>query len=217
MMNPDHNLSQNPETPNLPVSRLQSIDVAKSAASTPIGKVGLRSDRKRLFWQAIARDIRQRLPLLLALFLCCAGSYILSSRYMVCTVVIRGRSMTPTLRDGDQYLLNRIAYLFREPRRGDLIVLHDPGHSDMAIKRIVAGPGDILEVRSGFVYVNHERLNESYLAPTTRTQPGNATANGAVVLGANNYFVMGDNRSESEDSRYYGPIHRDNIVGVVSL
>lgn len=213
MTNPKNSLSQNPELPESTTARTSIGDVAGTAPSKTLGH----ANRKRLFWQAMSMDLRQRLPLLLALFLCCAGSYLLSSRYMICTVIIRGRSMTPTLRDGDQYLLNRIAYLFREPRSGDLIVIHDPGHSDMAIKRIVAGPGDTLEVRSGFVYVNHERLNEHYLAPSTRTQPGTANNNGAVVLGRNSYFVMGDNRAESEDSRFYGPIHRDNIVGVVSL
>lgn len=124
--------------------------------------------------------------------------------------------MTPTLRDGDQYLLNRIAYLFREPKRGDLVVIHDPGHTDMAIKRIVGLPGDKLEIKDGSLYVNGIRLNEPYLAPSTLTMPGNATLH-SVQLGGKSYFVMGDNRSESEDSRYYGPIQRENIVGVVSL
>lgn len=178
-------------------------------------KIQVRETRA-LFWEAMAADLRQRLPLLVGLFLCCAASYFLASRYMVCTVVIRGRSMIPTLRDGDQYLLNRIAYLFREPRRGDLVVIHDPGHTDMAIKRIVGLPGDQIEIKDGMLYVNQKRLNEAYLAPHTKTFPGDAILH-SVKLGNKQYFVMGDNRSESEDSRYYGPIHHDKIVGVVSL
>lgn len=124
--------------------------------------------------------------------------------------------MTPTLRDGDQYLLNRIAYLFREPRRGDLVVIHDPGHNDLAIKRIVGLPGDRIEIKDGLLYVNSKHLTEPYLAPHTKTFPGEATHH-SVRLGGKQYFVMGDNRSESEDSRFYGPIHHDKIVGVVSL
>ena len=173
-------------------------------------------ERKRLFWHLLADDFRQRFPLLAGLFMCCVASYFLASRYMVCTVVIRGRSMTPTLRDGDQYLLNRIAYLFREPLRGDLVVLHDPGHTDMAIKRIVGLPGDTIEAKNGSIFVNGKKLPEPYLAPSTLTSPGHALKH-VVQLGAKSYFVMGDNRSESEDSRFYGPIQRDNIVGVVSL
>lgn len=194
----------------------QATPVSPAAEPVSVGRVVHKSERSRLFWRAMMADFRQRLPLLVGLFICCAASYFLASRYMVCTVVIRGRSMTPTLRDGDQYLLNRIAYLFREPNRGDLVVIHDPGHTDMAIKRIIGLPGDKVEVRDGALFVNGARLKEPYLAPDTFTMPGH-TLRGPVKLGANNYFVMGDNRSESEDSRFYGPIHLDHIVGVVSL
>ena len=216
MTNPETNPSN---VPNLPESRFSGSNAeGTSTARTQVnGRTMSSQSRKRLFWRAMMADLGQRLPMLMGLFLCCVASYFLASRYMVCTVVIRGRSMTPTLRDGDQYLLNRIAYLFREPKRGDLIVLRDPGHTDMAIKRIVAGPGDCIEVKAGVVYVNHARLTEHYLAPSTQTQPGNALSSGPVRLGEKSYFVLGDNRQESEDSRYYGAIHRDNIVGVVSL
>ena len=216
MMNPETNPSN---LPGLPESRFSGSNAEVAGQTKPVvnGRTMSPEARKRLFWRSLVADVSQRFPMILGLFLCCVASYFLASRYMVCTVVIRGRSMTPTLRDGDQYLLNRIAYLFREPQRGDLIVLRDPGHTDMAIKRIVAGPGDCIEVKQGVVYVNHTRLSEHYLAPSTDTQPGKALCSGPVRLGAKSYFVLGDNRQESEDSRYYGPIHRDNIVGVVSL
>ena len=213
-MNPDPN-SPSPlkmaEVPALPRPNGEG-----QTAASPSGRVTLREKSKPLFWKAMLLDLRQRLPLLVGLFLCCTASYFLASRYMVCTVVIRGRSMSPTLRDGDQYLLNRIAYLFRQPRRGDLVVIHDPGHSDMAIKRIVGLPGDCIEVKAGVLYLNHERLSEPYLAPHTMTLPGGACKQ-LVLLQSNHYFVMGDNREESEDSRFYGPIRLENIVGVVSL
>ncbi|MBI1839609.1 MAG: signal peptidase I [Verrucomicrobia bacterium] len=216
MTNPGTNPSN---LPDLPESRFAGSNTERTGLARPSvnGRTASGASRRRFFWRALLTDVQQRFPMLMGLFLCCVASYFLASRYMVCTVIIRGRSMTPTLRDGDQYLLNRIAYLFREPKRGDLIVLRDPGHTDMAIKRIVAGPGDCIEVKDGVVYVNHSRLAEHYLAPSTQTQPGKALSSGAVRLGDKSYFVLGDNRQESEDSRYYGPIHRDNIVGVVSL
>ncbi|HAM70974.1 MAG TPA: signal peptidase I [Verrucomicrobiales bacterium] len=189
---------------------------AHGMTPSPAAAPGMVTPKRNLFWTAFADDLRQRLPVLLGLFICCVASYYLASRYMVCTVVIRGRSMTPTLRDGDQYLLNRIAYLFREPNRGELVVIRDPGHTDMAIKRIIGLPGDRIELRNGTLFVNEWPLSEPYLAPNTHTMPGH-TLSHAVILGEKEYFVMGDNRSESEDSRFYGPIHRENLVGVVSL
>ena len=216
-MNLDNNRRPSPELTGLDTP-LQLVSEVKQPTTPPTFPQVIPKpiERKRLFWQLLADDVRQRFPLLVGLLMCCVASYFLASRYMVCTVVIRGRSMTPTLRDGDQYLLNRIAYLFREPLRGDLVVIHDPGHTDMAIKRIVGLPGDSIEVKNNQVFVNGQRLPEPYLAPTTLTSPGHALQH-IVHLGSKSYFVMGDNRSESEDSRYYGPIQRDNIVGVVSL
>lgn len=212
-MNPDPNNTQS-QQPQVE-SRLQSAEAGVADASlSSARRAGV--VRKGLFWKALVADFTSRLPLLIGLFVCCAASYYLASRYMVCTVVIRGRSMAPTLRDGDQYLLNRIAYLFREPRRGDLVVIHDPGHTDMAIKRIVGLPGDCIEVRDGKVMLNHQPFGEPYLAPQTRTATG-AACKHPIHLQAGQYFVMGDNRDESEDSRYYGPIKLEHIVGVVSL
>lgn len=218
-MNPDKNIGRLPEselTPKTPLRMARDVAQAPHGEGSNSRPTAAVHDTRGLFWRAMAADLRQRFPVLIGLFLCCAASYFLASRYMVCTVVIRGRSMTPTLRDGDQYLLNRIAYLFREPRRGDLVVIHDPGHDDMAIKRIVGLPGDLLEIKNGALFVNHKRVVEPYLAPNTMTFPGNACQH-TIKLGSKRYFVMGDNRPESEDSRFYGPIHRDNIVGVVSL
>jgi signal peptidase I len=213
-MNPDPNQPSPFRMLEVPAPTRASGSVPNPAS--PPARVTLKTKSKGLFWKAMLLDLRQRLPLLVGLFLCCSASYFLASRYMVCTVVIRGRSMSPTLRDGDQYLLNRIAYLFRQPRRGDLVVIHDPGHSDMAIKRIVGLPGDCIEVKAGVLYLNHERLSEPYLAPHTATLPGTACKQ-LVLLKPEQYFVMGDNREESEDSRFYGPIRLESIVGVVSL
>lgn len=142
-------------------------------------------------------------------------SYWLISRYVITAVEVRGRSMAPTLQDGERYFLNRLVYLWREPARGDLAVIEDPGHPDRAVKRIIGLPGEAVLIRDGQVYVNGQRLAEPYVAPGTRTDAGPGLVE-AVRLGPDTYFVLGDNRACSEDSRHYGPVHRRQIVGLIA-
>ena len=157
--------------------------------------------------------IRQ-ISLLLMFGVLCLGAYYMVSRFVVTPVVIQGRSMTPTLRDGECYFLNRWIYLFKSPARGDLVVIKDPGHDDFAVKRIIASPGDWLNLKEGKVYLNGLRLNESYLPRGTFTATGDSQEKW-YQLGAGQYFVMGDNRACSEDSRVYGHIGRGNILGAI--
>ena len=141
-------------------------------------------------------------------------AYFLASRFIVTAVVIQGRSMTPTLKDGERYYLNRWRYLFMAPERGDLVVIKDPGHSDFAVKRIVAKPKDWLNIREGNIFLNGRRLEEPYLATGTRTDLPDMKEKW-VQLGENQYYVLGDNRKASEDSRFYGVIHREEVLGVL--
>jgi signal peptidase I len=141
-------------------------------------------------------------------------SYYLISRYVITAVEVRGRSMLPTLEDGQRYFLNRFIYLLRQPLRGDLVVIQDPGHSDRAVKRIIGLPGDLVHIHDGSVYINGQRLAEPYLAAGTRTEPGQGQS-GPIRLAPEMYFVLGDNRACSEDSRHYGPIHRERIIGLI--
>jgi len=145
---------------------------------------------------------------MLALSVC---SYFFVSSYLVSIVVVQGRSMEPTLQDGSQYLLNRFAYLCRAPERGELAVLRDPGHRDCAVKRIVALPGECVELKDRRLYVNGRRLAEPYLPAGTPTQPLRQPF--PLQLGPDQYFVLGDNRPNSEDSRIYGAISRRQILG----
>ena len=141
--------------------------------------------------------------------------YYLISHFVVTLVEVQGRSMTPTLQDGDRFFLNRLAFYFRPPARGDLVVVKDPGHTDCAVKRIVGLPGDSILIKDGAVFVNGRRLAEPYLSRGTATLldvPGEKK----VVLGKGNYFLLGDNRVHSEDSRHYGPVLRGQIVGLIS-
>ena len=76
-------------------------------------------------------------------------AYFLASRFVVTAVVIQGRSMMPTLKDGEHYYLNRWQYLLMSPKRGDIVVIKDPGHTDFAVKRIVAQPFDWINLKNG--------------------------------------------------------------------
>jgi len=141
-------------------------------------------------------------------------AYFLFSRFVVSAVVIQGRSMQPTLKDGERYYLDRMRYLFAEPKRGDVVVLRDPGHNDFAVKRIVGGPDDWVNLRNGNVYLNGKRLTEPYLPEGVRTTVPDAQEKW-TLLGPNQYYVLGDNRANSQDSRFYGVIKRPNILGVL--
>lgn len=143
------------------------------------------------------------------------ASYYIVSHYVLTGVVVEGASMTPTLHDGDRYLLNRLAYHYREPRRGDLVVIRDPGHADYAVKRIVGLPLDVLQLKDGRIYLNGKQLSEPYLNEGTRTFSADKKEH-LIVVGQDHFFVLGDNRGISEDSRFYGAVRRDQIVGVIA-
>ena len=156
---------------------------------------------------------KQFLMLLLVGVLCVAAYFVIS-RFVVTPVIIQGRSMQPTLKDGECYFLNRYVYLFKSPERGDLVVIKDPGHDDFAVKRIIGKPGDWLNLRDGSVFLNGRRLDESYLLKAERTFAPDLHEKW-IQLGNEQYFVMGDNRSNSEDSRYYGRITNKMILGQI--
>ncbi len=125
---------------------------------------------------------------------------------------LSGPSMLPNLHEGEYLLISRMNYLFGEPQRGDIVVFDPPGNPPGAprlIKRMIGLPGDTLEFRDKVLYVNSEVLNEPYLNEPCR----GSCADRAWTLGENEYFLMGDNRNNSNDSRAFGPIPRDRIVG----
>lgn len=146
---------------------------------------------------------------------------------------VHGHSMDPNLQDGEFLLVNRIEYaqiniqklsnfvpflspgndpkrdVFTSPQRGDVIILEDPRqpNGDRLVKRVIGLPGDKLEIVSGTVYINGRLLHEPYIP-----MPGDYTSP-PIVIPENQFFVMGDNRRNSEDSRYLGLIPRDLILG----
>ena len=142
-------------------------------------------------------------------------SYWIISRFFVIAVIVQGASMLPTLHDGERLLLNRWIYHYRQPQRGDVVVIRDPGHCDYAVKRIVGMPLDSLDLKGGEVYVNGKQFDEPYLKEGTRTVAPDGKDR-LILIGKDRYFVLGDNRPISEDSRYYGSVRRDQIVGVIT-
>lgn len=154
--------------------------------------------------------LRVLVAVLMALF-----SYLFFSHCIISTVEVQGLSMYPTLHDGDRLLLDRFSYWHRVPQRGDLVVVRDPEHGEYAVKRIIALPGEQVQMQRNIAYINGHRLVEPYLPPFSATE--DAMLERPVALAADQYFVMGDNRNNSEDSRHYGPIPRRNIVGVIRL
>jgi signal peptidase I len=160
----------------------------------------------------LKRETRQG-HILLCVALWSAISFLLFSRFVLATVVIDGASMEPTYQTGDRCLLNRLAPYLGSISRGDKVVLRDRGHSDYAIKRVIGMPLDEVVIRDGRVFVNGKELDEHYLDPATRTWT--PTGEGRYLLGPDAYFVLGDNREVSEDSRYYGPVSRASLLGVV--
>jgi signal peptidase I len=123
--------------------------------------------------------------------------------------VVEGSSMEPNLVSGQFLIVNRLAYRFGEPQRGDIIVFDFPGNpSDDYVKRIIGLPGEEIRIDQGQVYVNGEMLEEPYLIDGLLTP-----REGTWTVPEDNYFVMGDNRPSSSDSRTWGTLNADFIVG----
>lgn len=168
-----------------PVSSLDEVTVPENEAQK--GK-----------WH-LAREIIETIVLTVVIF---AAINFLSGRFR-----IEGPSMMPTLNPGQYLIINKVVYRLHPPGRGDIIVFHHPRSPDRdLIKRVVGVPGDVVEVRKGEVSVNGALLDEPYVL-----QPGRNS--GHYELGPDEYFVLGDNRPNSDDSRNWGTVKGDQIVG----
>lgn len=125
-------------------------------------------------------------------------------------VRVEGTSMLPMLKDQDRLFINKMAYRVEGIHRGDVVVFEYPhDHSKSYIKRVIALPGDDLLIDHGTVFVNGKQLVEKYVPPRfadDRSQPD-------MIIPEHEYFVMGDHRSISSDSRDFGPVERDLIYG----
>lgn len=158
---------------------------------------------EKMNWGRFLLDVVETVILAVVLFV---GINAVSAR-----VRVDGFSMRPTLEDGEFLLVDKVSYFLGEVKRGDIIVFHFPLNPDEElIKRVIGLPGDHIVVQEGQVFVNGQMLNESYIA-----QP--PLYNGDWMVADGHLFVLGDNRNNSNDSKDWGMLPAENVVGKAVL
>jgi len=142
-------------------------------------------------------------------------SYLLINHFAFQTIRVDGPSMYPTLTDSRGYWLNRLAYVVDQPKQDDIVVLRDPQDQSPVVKRIIATPGQSVYLKKGKVYVDGQLLREPYIPSGTPTYAYEKSEDELICIGRNEFFVMGDNRNNSMDSRTFGAVPRQNILGKI--
>lgn len=194
--------------PDLPSNSDRTQPPEKSTASKPTGRPPRKEEGG---WQEIAKTIG--LSLLLAMGI---RQFVAEARY------IPSESMVPTLLVNDRLIVEKVSYRFHSPERGDIVVFIPPESAsqyclgpqstnirikDAFIKRVVALPGETVEVREGKVFINNQPLQENYIA-----EPPDYTM-APTVIPADSVLVLGDNRNNSCDGHFWGPVPDENIIG----
>ncbi len=128
---------------------------------------------------------------------------------------INGASMEPNFHNGEYILTNKVEYKLRSPNRGDVVIFKSPRNKDVDyIKRIIGKPGDRVMLKDGAYYVNGTKIEEPYLSPGTYISQGSFLREGSEIVVPNGqYFVSGDNRGHSSDSREFGTIPLEDFIG----
>ncbi len=135
--------------------------------------------------------------------------------FLIQPFIVEGQSMGSAFSDRDYLITEKVSYHFKNPVRGEAIIFHPPEDSNINyIKRVVGLPGDNIQIKDGGVYINSQRLIEPYLSSNEGTLVPNQ-AYSSLTLNSNQFYVLGDNRNHSRDSRELGPIPRQNIVSHV--
>lgn len=133
---------------------------------------------------------------------------------------VNGQSMVPTFQSGEYVLSDKVSYKLGNPHRGDVIVFHAPEAANCPkgtgcdfIKRVIGLPGETVSVHDNHIYINGQQVVEPYIPKEFEILPGLATKGHDITLGPDEFFVCGDNRPYSSDSRAWGPIKKTDIVG----
>jgi signal peptidase I len=127
---------------------------------------------------------------------------------------VEGLSMAPTLEDQDRLIVNKLAYRLGPPRRGDIVMLYYPLNPDKSfVKRVIAEEGDQVRIVDGRVYVNDVPMADDFVPPEYRSHDDV----GPIIVREGYYYVMGDHRNNSSDSRHWGEVPKKYIIGKVQL
>jgi signal peptidase I len=168
------------------------------------------------------RIVVEWVVILMAVLLCT----VVLRTYVVQSFFIPSGSMLPTLQISDRIIVDKLSYRLHDVHRGDIVVfarppLEDQEYADL-VKRVIGLPGETISSKDGSVYINGKKLNEPWLPPGPSSYTGALAGDdphpqfdlpGPVKIPPGEYFVMGDNRTDSEDSRFFGPIPKSLIVG----
>ena len=164
------------------------------------------------------KNVREVISTILYLAILCAAVYFIL-HYVGQRTVVRGDSMDTTLSDGQNLIMDKLSYHFRNPERYDIVIFPGPeeyGEHPYYIKRVIGLPGETVQIKKGKVYINGKKLKSDIYGITKYIdEPG--IAEEPLELGKDEYFYLGDNRPVSYDSRYeeVGSVHRSEIIGKV--
>ena len=158
------------------------------------------------------RELRETLGWIVYILIVVCATYLIVT-YVGQRTKVSGDSMQATLQDGDNLIVDKISYRFRDPKRFEIVVFpYRYAEDTYYIKRIIGLPGETVQIIDGYVYINGEQLDEHY-GLEVMNDAGNAAQ--PIELGEDEYFVLGDNRNGSADSREsnVGTLHRDELIG----
>jgi len=164
---------------------------------------------KKPFWQKTSEFIWEMIRVAVI-----SLAIIIPVRYfLIQPFYVKGASMEPNFYDHEYLIIDEISYRFNEPSRGDIVVFKYPKDpKQFFIKRVIGLPGEKVRIQDSRIYINGTILNEGYLPEATETAlPLHGYSD--VILGPDEYFLLGDNRNQSLDSRIFGPVKREYLIG----
>lgn len=172
---------------------------------------------RQFFDKTFIHPEKRRTQILACIFLWSLLICVILQNWGFGMATIKGQSMYPTYREGDRRIFHKWIYLFDTPKRGDIVVVSDPLDNELAVKRVVALPGEKFLVKDEKVWIDDKVFDEPYLLPGVKTLVGKFDVGDSTIhLGEKEYIVLGDNRIVSRDSRIFGPLSKRRILGSIN-